>query len=561
MNRDRIRKIALLGLLIIAVAAFAYFGLVRRQAHQPLATAQAGKDVYYCPMHKNYHSDKPGNCPICSMKLVKLENASAPAASDAAMKGEVSSMPGMPNMPSNAPSGGAASTENAVFVPPEKQQLIGMRSVPAEMGMLRKDIRITGKVAYDETHLTHIHTKVSGYIEDVFADSVGKAVRAGEPLFTIYSPDLVATEQDYLLALRSRDLLKTSTVASAAQGSENLIAAARERLRLWDVTDEEIRRLETEGKFKRAIAVYSPVSGVVMERAAYHHGTSVDPSKELFMIVDLSRVWILGEVYETDLPFVKTGQVADIELPYSSGSRKIRGRVSFIYPFLDPKTRTVQVRMEFPNPDLSLKPEMFTNITMSAALGRQVLIPQDALMDTGTEQYVFIDKGDGYLQPRKVKAGAEAGEKVGVLEGLKPGERVVTGANFIVDSESRLKGAFAGMGEPSKAPSGGSGGAAQSISADVLEPKTAKTGINSMRVLVKDSTGKPITGAQVEVGLFMPQMGSMAPMRSNATLADAGSGIYSGQIEFPIAWTWQTTVTVRKNGSVVGVAQTTITSR
>jgi RND family efflux transporter MFP subunit len=429
------------------------------------------------------------------------------------------------------------------------------------MGTLTKDIRIVGKVSYDEAHLTHIHTKVSGYIEDVFADSVGKAVRAGEPLFTIYSPDLVATEQDYLLALRSRDLLKTSTVASAAQGSENLIGAARERLRLWDVTDEEIRRLETEGKFKRAIAVYSPVSGVVMERAAYHHGTFVDPTKELFMIVDLSHVWILGEVYETDLPFVKTGQSAEVELPYSAGARKIRGRVSFIYPFLDPKTRTVQVRMEFPNPGLALKPEMFTNIVMSAALGRQVLIPQDALMDTGTEQYVFIDKGDGYVQPRKVKAGGEAGEKVGILEGLKSGERVVTGANFIVDSESHLKGAFAGMGAPSQPPSGTGGGATHAISVEVREPKTAKTGMNPIQVLVSDSGGKPITGAQVDIGLFMPQMGSMPSMRTNATLTEVGNGIYSGQIEFRMAWTWQTTITVRMNGSVVGVAQTTITSR
>ncbi len=205
---------------------------------------------------------------------------------------------------------------------------------------------------------------------------------------------------------------------------------------------------------KRAIAVYSPVSGVVMERAAYHHGTFVDPSKDLFTIVDLSEVWVLGEAYETDLPFIRTGQAAEIELPYSGGGRKLRGRIDFIYPFLDPKSRTAQVRMKFPNPGLLLKPEMFTNIGMSVSLGRQVLAPQDALMDTGSEQYVFIDKGDGYVQPRKVKVSAEAGEKVGIEQGLKPGERVVTGANFVVDSESRLKGAFAGMGSPSQAPLG-----------------------------------------------------------------------------------------------------------
>jgi len=499
---NRVRKISMVGLLAVAVAAFAYFGLIRKQPGSGTVMAQT-------PMPE----------------IAKTDSSPAPT----------------------------------IFVPPEKQQLIGMRSVAAEMGTLTKEIRIVGKVTYDETHLTHVHSKVSGYIEEVFADSIGKPVRAGDPLFTIYSPDLLATQQDFLLALKSRDLLRNSSVASAAIGSENLIAAARERLRLWDVSDQEIQTLETEGKVKRAIAVYSPVTGIVMERAAYHHGTFVDPTKDLFTIVDLSHVWVLGEVYETDLPLVRIGQLAQVELPYSGGGRKMSGRVEFIYPFLDPKTRTVQVRMEFANPDLSLKPEMFANITMSAALGRQVLIPQDALMDTGSDQYVFIDKGNGYVEPRKVKASTEAGDKVGIQEGLKPGEKVVTGANFIVDSESRLKGAFAGMGVPSQAPTGAP--RAQSISVEILEPKTAKTGTNSIRLLVRDASGKPITGAQVEVGLFMPQMGAMAPMSSKGTLAEVGEGVYAGQIEVQMAWTWQTTVTVRKNGNVVGVAETSITSR
>jgi Cu(I)/Ag(I) efflux system membrane fusion protein len=557
MNRDRIRKISLVGLLVLAVTAFVYFGMIRRQARHEMKMGKATteKDVYYCPMHKTYHSDKPGNCPICSMKLVKVEGPGTATGAEAAAKVEPT------GAPAAAPALNPASQDNAIFVPPEKQQLIGMRSVPAEMGTLTKDIRIVGKVSFDEARLTHIHSKVSGYIEEVFADSVGKSVRAGDPLFTIYSPDLVATEQDFLLALKSRELLRTSTVASAAQGSENLIAAARERLLLWDVTDHEIQRLETEGKMKRAIAVYSPVTGIVMERAAYHHGTFVDPSKDLFTIVDLSQVWVLGEAYETDLPFIRTGQAAEIELPYSGGGRKLRGRVDFIYPFLDPKSRTAQVRMEFANPSLSLKPEMFTNITMSVSVGRQVLVPQDAVMDTGSEQYVFIDKGDGYVQPRKVMISAEAGEKVGIEQGLKPGERVVTGANFIVDSESRLKGAFAGMGSPSQAPAARGAGSKQAFTVEVLDPKTAKTGMNAIRLLVKEASGKPVTRAQVDIGLFMPQMGSMAPMSSKATLTESGNGIYTGQIEFQMAWTWQTTVTVRRNGSVIGVAQTNITAR
>src|SRR5436190_3756891 len=204
---------------------------------------------------------------------------------------------------------------------------------------------------------------------------------------------------------------------------------------------------------------------------------------------------------------------------------------------------------------------MFTNITMAVSIGRQVLVPQDAVMDTGTEQYVFIDKGDGYVQPRRVKVSAEAGERVGIEEGLKPGERVVTAANFVVDSESRLKGAFAGMGEPSQAHSGAGTGASHAVSVEVLEPKTAKTGMNAIRLLVKDASGKPITGAQVDVGLFMPQMGAMPPMSSKATLTESGNGVYTGQIEVQMAWTWQTTVTVRQNGNVIGVIQTNITAR
>ena len=493
------------GLLISAGVAFAYLTLVQRQ-----------------PMHKQ--------------AVRPAEAAETPAA---------------------AP----ATQENAIFVSPEKQQLIGMRSVPATYGSLTREIRTTGKVAYDETRVTHIHTKVSGYIEDVYADSVGKPVRAGEPLFTIYSPDLVATQQDYLLALRSRNVLRDSTLASAATGSENLLAAARERLRLWDVTDREIRSLETEGKVKRALPVLSPVTGIVTERAAYHHGTFVDPTKDLFTIVDLSQVWVLAEIYEADLPFVRPGQMAEIEFPYSAGARKLRGRIDFLYPFLDPKTRTVQARIQFPNPGLTLRPETFTNVRLEISLGRQLLVPQDAVMDTGIEQYVFIDKGDGHVQPRRVKVTPESGDKAGILEGLKAGERVVTAANFLIDSDSRLKGAFANMGKPSSMTNGQAQTPKRTIAVDVLEPKTAKTGMNTIRLLVKDAAGKPIAGAQVDVTLLMPQMGSMAPMTSKAELTEAGNGIYAGQIEFQMAWTWQTTVTVRRNGNAIGVAQTSITAR
>lgn len=582
--RRRLRKLWILlgAVILIGAGVFAYSkGALFKMLGSGSAQSQVGatKDVYYCPMHKDYKSDKPGNCPICSMKLVKLDkpatntNPAGGGKMDGSMpgmkmgaekeaKGKTQDMPGMPGMKIGAEQSGSGTTENAIFVPPEKQQMIGMRSVAAVVKPLVKDIRIVGKVSYDETKVTHIHTKVSGYIEQVFADSVGKPVRAGDPLFTIYSPDLVATQQEYLLALKSRKILKDSAFPWIADGSDNLLEAARSRLRLWDVSAEEIQRLEKEGVVKRAIEVYSPVSGIVTERKAYHHGTFVNSEMDLYTIVDLSQVWVLGEVYESELPYVKVGQPAEVDFPYSSTTKSLHGHVDYVYPYLDAKTRTAQVRLEFANPRLALKPDMFTNILVHINLGNQLVVPQDAVLNTGTEQYVFIDKGQGYVEPRLIRLGPAAGDNYGIEKGLKAGEKVVTAANFLVDAESRLKGAFANMGKPSAPPAGGVQAAtAQNLNVEILEPKQAKVGGNPVRVAVRDASGKPVEGAQVEINLFMPQMGNMAPMSSKANLQSSGGGQYTGTVDVPMAWTWQTTITVKRGDQVIGTKQLNITAR
>lgn len=489
--------------------------------------------------------------------------ASANAAgsgSDAAGKNGMAGTPvgnAAPSQPAGADHG-----VSQIFIAPERQQLIGVKSATAERKSVVKEIRTVGRVAYDETKITHIHTKVSGYIEDVFVDYVGKAVKAGDPLFTIYSPDLVATQQEYLLALKSNDLLKDSAFPWVSAGSNNLLEAAKQRLLLWDITPAEIETLQQSGQVKRALNIYSHVSGVVMERQAYHHGKYVTPDMDLYMLVDLSNVWVLGEANESDLSFLKIGQMAEIELPYSSNLNRRRGRIVFISPTLDPKTRTVQVRVEFPNPDLALKPEMFVNFKLGVDLGRHLLVPADAVLDTGTLQYVFVERGQGYFEPRTVKVGAKTEDSYVIESGLKAGEQVVTAANFILDSESRLKGAFANMGEPSRVPIGAPiAGGAQNLKVEILEPKTAKAGSNTLRLSLKDASGKPIEDAEVEVGLFMPQMGNMPPMSSNAQLKHEGGGVYVGTIQFLMAWTWETTVTAKKNGQVIGSAKTTITAR
>jgi len=525
------------GVFAIVAAVWFYFGGTTNELkHVPLQ-AQGQKDVYYCPMHKEYKSDKPGNCPICSMKLVKEEKA--------------------PTMPMGA-TAQSKPEETGVAITPEKQQLIGMRSEPAVFKMVVKDIRAVGKVAYDETRVMHIHSKVNGYIEETFADFVGQAVKKGDRLFTIYSPDLVATQHEYLLALKSHDVLKNSSFPSIAAGSENLVEASRERLRLWDVSDEEIDGLARDGKVKRALAIYSPVSGIVTERTAYHHGKFVTPEMDLYTLVDLSRVWVLGEIYEPDLPLVRLGQSADVELPEG---KTLRGKIDFLSPFIDPKTRTGHVRLEFPNPGLSLRPDEFVNINLHVNLGTRLVVPEDSVLNSGTEQYVFIDKGDGYLEPRLVKTAAQAGGYYAVSSGLRAGERVVTSANFIVDSDSRLKGAFANMGKPATQAEAPVPQDAARLNVEVLEPKQAKVGMNPIRILVKDSSGAPIDNAEVQVKLFMPQMGSMPPSFSEAMLKARGKGEYAGSIELQMASTWQTTIVVKKGGTALGTAATTITAR
>src|SRR5262245_251065 len=515
-------------------------------------TAKAQGDVYYCPTHPDFKSNKPDNCPVCSMKLVKLEKPGN-ADSKQAMQG----MPGM-NMKSGD-EGQAAPAANTIFIDPQRQQLIGVRSEPAAMRPLVKEIRAVGKVTYDETKVTHIHTKINGYIEQVFVDYVGKVVKAGDPLFTIYSPDLVATQEEYLLALRARRQFEASSFAGVSARTNSLLEAARRRLELWDITPAQISAIEREGKARRDLTIYSPVSGVVTERAAYHHGRFVNPEMDLYTIVDLSTVWINGEVYEYELPFVKTGLNAEIEFPYDGGKRTLRGKVTFVYPYLEEKTRTAKIRFAFTNPNFVLKPDMFVNVNLKINLGNKLVVPEDAVLDTGTEQYVFVDKGGGYFEPRAVKLGPEAGGNHAIESGLKAGERVVTAANFILDSESRLKGAFANMGKPGD---GAKGPTAQpTLKVELMEPKAAKVGQNTVRLMVKDAQGNPVSDAEVEVTLFMPQMGSMAPMIAKATLKSAGAGEYTGTIDIPMAWSWQTTVTVKKEGRSLGSMQTTITAR
>jgi len=513
-------------------------------------------------MHKDYESDKPGNCPICSMKLVRKEKtATTETGSGQAGKprGESSGMPGM-SMPDQA-ARPAPMAEDSISISPHQQRLIGVQLAPATLRPLVKEIRTVGKIAYDETKVAHVHTKISGWIESVFVDFVGKFVKQGDPLFTIYSPDLVSTQEEYLLALRAEKELANGSFERVSNGARNLVEATRRRLRLWDVTEEEIATLAKEGRARRDLTIFSQVSGLVTERAAYHHGRYVNPEMDLYTIVDLSTVWALGEIYEYELPLIREGQRAVVEMPYEEATRSITGAVTYVYPYLNPATRTAQIRMEFANPNYHLKPDMYVNLKLRINLGRQLTVPEDAVLNTGTQQYVFVDKGSGYFEPREVKLGGLAEGFYAIKQGLKPGEKVVTAANFILDSESRLKGAFANMGQPRKEMPA-TRKATEHLQIQLrTEPDPAKVGDNTVRVRVADAGGSPIGDASVRVKISMPAMGSMPPMSSEARLTAHGNGEYSGVLNVPMAWTWQTEVTVERGGQLLGSAQFRITAR
>jgi Cu(I)/Ag(I) efflux system membrane fusion protein len=387
----------------------------------PASAAKSERKVLYWvdPMHPQYTSDRPGKAPDCGMDLVPVYADGGPEAS--------------------APVEGYA----AITLPPGRQQAIGAATGPVERRELVQTIRAVGRVAVDERRLHRVHAKFEGYVEKLFVDFTGREVRRGEPLLSIYSPDLFATQQEYLLAYRARRDLAASPNREVARGASELYESARQRLLLWDIPRSEIARLERTGQPRKALTLVSPAGGIVVAKNAVQGGR-VLPSEPLFEIADLSRVWVLADVYESEIPSVRTGQTARMTLSYLLG-RTWTGKVTFISPVVNPDSRTVSVRLEFDNPDRTLKPEMFAEVVLERSLGSVVAVPEGAVMSTGTRSLVFVDKGEGRFEPREVEPGAKVDRWWEIHEGLTPGERVVTQANFLIDSESRLKAAFGGL--------------------------------------------------------------------------------------------------------------------
>jgi Cu(I)/Ag(I) efflux system membrane fusion protein len=460
--RRRPAVLALVALVGLA-AGSATTWLLTRPAGGPGHDQAAGapaKQQYQCPMHPTIVQDHPGDCPICGMKLVKVARAKDAGAPAAPRKIAFYRNPMDPRQTSPAPAkddmgmdylpvyqdelsgGGPVEGLVTVRIDPERQQLIGMRTVEVTTGAIGTSLRTTGRVAVDETRVHHLNVKVSGFVEHVHADFVGRQVRRGEPLFSIYSPELLAAQEELLLALQTQKAL--AGARGLASDGADLVAAARRKLELWDVSAEDVERIERTGQPERALVIRSPASGVVVKKDVVP-GMKVAAGEMPYEIVDLSGIWVLADVYETELQRVKVGAPATLTLKAIPG-REYQGRVTFIDPFLDAKTRTAKVRIAFANPSLDLKPEMFGEVVLKSPPRQALRIPADAVIDSGTRSVVFLALGDGKFQPRQVRLGASDGDQVEVLEGLAAGDRIVTRANFLVDSESRLKTSLQALG-------------------------------------------------------------------------------------------------------------------
>ncbi|MBI5188706.1 MAG: efflux RND transporter periplasmic adaptor subunit [Nitrospirae bacterium] len=343
-----------------------------------------------------------------------------------------------PNL--QAPSPVTQETEEppAVEISPEKQQLIGVKTDVVKAIPLKKTIRTVGRIEYDERKIFTVNTKIEGWIEQLHIDYTGRYVKKGEPLAEIYSPELIATQQELITAIEWAKDAKAKAGNMLLRDAETLIDAVRQRLRLWDISDEQIRRIEETGKPIRTLTIYSPVSGYVVEKMVIQ-GMKVIPGEKLFNVADLSTIWIMADIYEYDMPFITVRQMAKIALSYFPG-REFMSRIDYIYPALSGETRTAKVRFELLNPGGQLKPQMFTNVEIKIDMGRRLAIPEDAIIDTGTRQVVYVDKGDGYFEPREVMLGVRAEGLREVIMGLKAGERVASSATFLIDSEAQMKG-------------------------------------------------------------------------------------------------------------------------
>lgn len=403
---------------LLALALTCLLGLAAACGNQ-----EAAHHLYHCPMHPNYISEHPGDCPICGMRLVPVEETKAE-----------------PSRQTEAPAQGvdglAAVEANAAGF-----RLAGVQTATATRATLTRSPRAVGVVVADETRVRQVQTKISGWVETLYVNTTGQLVRAGQPLLSLYSPQLLASQEELVRAKETAARFSSSALPEVRRGGEDLLTAARRRLELFDVPQSLIEEVEKTGKAQRTVTLRAPASGYVTTKDVFE-GQEVQPGMSLFTLTDLSRIWVEADLYETEAADLKLGGRAVVALPNDHG-REVTGQVAFVYPTLDLGSRTLKVRLELANPGLLLKPGMYVDVRPELATSEGVVIPDSAVLDTGTRQVVFVATGDGFT-PREVRVGLRADGLASIVSGLAEGEVVAVKANFLLDSESRLRSALGG---------------------------------------------------------------------------------------------------------------------
>jgi Cu(I)/Ag(I) efflux system membrane fusion protein/cobalt-zinc-cadmium efflux system membrane fusion protein len=471
--------------------------------------------------------------------------------------------PDFPEQPvaSTVPPSGSSASLTPVQLSPQRMQAIGVKTALVEMRNGSNELRVPGNVDMNQSQLAYVQTRFPGWIQKVFANATYQFVRKGQPLFTIYSPDLVSTEQEYLLAKQNQQAFAGDGHGTASHESDWLLQAAADRLRQFGVPPSEIARLEQTGTVQHDVSIDSPASGYITEFNALPN-QYVQPETKLYTIADLSTVWVNANVFQAGIGTLKPGMPATVTVDAYPG-RTFKGRIDQVLPEVDVTTRTLPVRFVFNNPGIALKPGMYVNVSIAVPLGRQLVIPASGVLHSGTQEMAFIDRGDGYLEPREIEVGARIDDHVVVLTGLKVGERIVSSANFLVDSESQLQAAIGSFTPPP--PGAGAAaamnGPAERIAVDFsTDPSPPHKGANSVRVKLSSADGKPVAGAELTATFFMaamPAMG-MAAVRSVATLREKGDGVYEGPLNLETSGTWQVTVVVKRGSQTIAGKQLSV---